>query len=489
MPWESILCALYWLLLSVCSIKNSNEKQHLRHPASGIRHPASGIRHPVIIANNQSAENKKFTFTLHLFRVVSNAGTCLRVWKNQWKRGVFRFFYVFNKAVPCRMGWCFACFFMAAAWAGKAHALSFYCASSIGIGPPPAGPTVDFSGSGQLTDWILAGTQSSSGTCAGATGQGEDIREMYSESGYLARYVSSAVSNSSTYYNGYRVYRLSDAPGLGLIARYRVYNPMGNVQVGYTNVDVGPSYTLINARVFPSVSGEPFNNTRGVTQQGYSYSPPIAYSQKTSSHNWRPRLEIAVVKSGVGSPGNGQKNIEIFDGQTQVRVDGKKNGNQTIYATRMFYETKVFRFYVINGNYSPPPPSATCTTPNSLNVALPDVYTDDFPAQFSDGPPGLFYLEFTNCSNLSKIRYKIDPVGTAPYQAVLPASPNTGLGVRVQRIPNGGGIPSDVQFGVWNQISTSASSYTIYMLGKYLRIGPLSPGDVNAAMSFTIEYQ
>jgi len=132
----------------------------------------------------------------------------------------------------------------------------------------------------------------------------------------------------------------------------------------------------------------------------------------------------------------------------------------------------------------------TCTTPGDQLVEIPTVNVNDFAGVDTVGGVKPFWLQFTNCSNHSAIRYKVDAVGTSPNASLglLPSTPNMTVAVQVKHTPTGY-TPVPVQLGNWYQINTSASSHNLPMSVNYYKVGNVLPGAVNAQMKITVEYQ
>jgi len=107
------------------------------------------------------------------------------------------------------------------------------------------------------------------------------------------------------------------------------------------------------------------------------------------------------------------------------------------------------------------PPPATCITPNIPPQVMPPVQTNDFGGigTFAGGED--FTMQFAGCSNLNKIRYKINAQGSVS------------------------------SLGTWREITTSASSYSVPMHVRYYRLSSAAPGpgSVHAAVTIAIEYQ
>jgi len=150
-----------------------------------------------------------------------------------------------------------------------------------------------------------------------------------------------------------------------------------------------------------------------------------------------------------------------------------------------------YQFHItsVNAGPPPPPPPATCITPNIPPQAMSPVQTADFGAvgTFAGGED--FAMQFTGCSNLNKIRYKIDSSGVSPNpsQGLLPLiSPSTASGLAVQVMSQGSVTP----LGTWREINTSASTYSVPMRVRYYKnANSMLPGSVHAAMTISFQYQ
>jgi len=215
------------------------------------------------------------------------------------------------------------------------------------------------------------------------------------------------------------------------------------------------------------------------------------------------------------SPSSIDVNIYLFKGEAETS-GGYYGPNEAAVGDRLVFDFvfKAFEYYYdsygatpsllsdnaldasvifhINSLASPPPPPQppTCTTPNVSDQTLDDAFSADFPSLNTTAKPKYFSLQFYNCQNLSKIRYRVNPVGTSPNaaQGLLPSSPNTGLAVQVSHAPSGGSyVP--VNLGSWRDINTSGNAYSVPMRVEYYRTGTLSPGNVNSSMTINIEYQ
>jgi len=139
--------------------------------------------------------------------------------------------------------------------------------------------------------------------------------------------------------------------------------------------------------------------------------------------------------------------------------------------------------------------AATCATPTIPPQVMAPVKTTQFGGAGTVAGGKNFILEYANCSNLSRIRYKITSNGTSPDIALglLPLiSPSTASGVLVQvrDAPSGSfSALEDTPLGIWRNINTTDSSYTVPMQVRYYRhTGPLSPGSVHAGMTIISEY-
>jgi len=137
-----------------------------------------------------------------------------------------------------------------------------------------------------------------------------------------------------------------------------------------------------------------------------------------------------------------------------------------------------------------PPLPYTCTTPASVAVEIPPVYTHDFDANLTAANGSKdFVLYFSNCpSALNKIAYGISSVGISPNKSngLLPSTPDTGVAVQVLINMNGNYYAArlDQAYIIYENQDKS-----IKMRFQYYKIGDIVPGKVNAQMKITIEYQ
>jgi len=141
----------------------------------------------------------------------------------------------------------------------------------------------------------------------------------------------------------------------------------------------------------------------------------------------------------------------------------------------------------------------TCPTPTvsgGNTRTLAPVRWDELSAVGSVAKQQDFNLQFSNCSShLSKISYKIDPVGgNSPNagQGLLPLrAPSTAQGLAIQvlerRQSDNAWVVSSL--GQWRERNASGGGHTLPMAVRYYRTGNLVGGNVNAAMTISFQYQ
>jgi len=190
---------------------------------------------------------------------------------------------------------------------------------------------------------------------------------------------------------------------------------------------------------------------------------------------------------GVGT-GYGYGSVTICD------HDDQGNWVPWCEATHSFSATDTIQLNAYYYNYrivlAP-----TCTTPTVPNQVLLPAKVNEFGGVGSSVGQHDFSLQFVNCTNLSKILYKIDPVGTAPHPGLgvlpprLPQSTSEGVAIQILEQDLSNNYVASV-FDQWRERTHSGANYTLNFRARYFQLqNDLIPGSIESAMTITIQYQ
>jgi len=446
----------------------------IRHPASGIRHPASGIRHPALIIPYNTLSGKIFLSSFRLFFSILSACFHLRCWQNKRGRGVVRSFPVtpkiFIRATHCAkiwrvQYWCEKLFQTLSLSAGLVHGNA--CMASASCTATQSGDlnfvVNDFDINAPQNSSVAQSTFQKAWKCSGGVRRSSHYYELkiYARAGPVAYY-------SHTYefakYIADNFYLELSGVNIDLTTQSHLSTNYGESLIG-----------VYSTSTFPSDDNNKYNNVP------FLESVSFILKKKTSA----PLTGIAA------------GNVLKFKFGLVLEAPAR---NKPHYLYPTYFENIHISFYInsLASSSPPPPPPPTCTTPAIPAQLLNAVAWNGFPGvntPHSDDPGKDFNLNFNNCSNHTKIRYRVNvnAFGQSPdaSNGLLPSMPSTGVAVQVRHrhpVPTFPFFP--VEIGTWYEVMTSASSYTVPMNLRYFRIGDVvTPGAVNAAMVILTEYQ
>jgi len=145
--------------------------------------------------------------------------------------------------------------------------------------------------------------------------------------------------------------------------------------------------------------------------------------------------------------------------------------------------------------------SATCTTPpaSQVNVGLPTVYTNEFPANAIGTTRGEtnFNFTFSGCNQyMHAIRYKLYLPGNPPADNTnglisLNNQPGSATGIKIQILDRNTNTPITLdQFRVAAQYTGNNTGFTIPFKARYYQSeSQVTGGTVKAKVFFQIIYQ
>jgi len=206
------------------------------------------------------------------------------------------------------------------------------------------------------------------------------------------------------------------------------------------------------------------------------------------------RVRFVRYEGGAISAGSGLKTFNLISHSSNYVIGGNDFFEPSNYYA-FFTSRKIWRNIPFTANFQGILPS--CPTPmvsGGNTRTLTPVRWDELPTIGSVAKHQDVNLQFNNCVNLSKIRYRIDASGTSPNAGLglLPLiAPSTAQGLAIQvlerRQSDNAWVTSAL--GQWREHNASGDSHTLPMGIRYYRTGNLVGGNVNAAMTISFQYQ